>query len=142
MESNERLVLRLPSDLKAMFSTLCESEGVTVSSKIKAMMINELNQKLISVKLQTIPKSMPRKPKNIAKNDFSDVKATTPLESDKGSLEGSKMSFNDGFNKLLELVDDDTEINHSYSAIPPVLKNNIQSAINAQNRRKNEKKKR
>ena len=35
MESNERLVLRLPSDLKAMFTALCESENITVSAKNK-----------------------------------------------------------------------------------------------------------
>jgi len=46
MESNERLMLRLPSDLKAMFTALCESENITVSAKLKNMMANEIQQKL------------------------------------------------------------------------------------------------
>jgi hypothetical protein len=119
MESNERLMLRLPSDLKAMFSTLCESEGVTVSSKIKAMMINELNQKLISVKLQTIPKSMPRKQKNVSVSLSDDIQATTLPQNTQTHLKTQNSAVS---------VD--------------LVKNPMQSAINAKNKRKTKQKKR
>lgn len=45
MESNDRLVMRLPSDLKAMFTALCESENVTVAAKLKNMMVDEIKKK-------------------------------------------------------------------------------------------------
>lgn len=45
MESNDRLVLRLPSYLKAAFTALCESENITVAAKLKKMMVDELNKK-------------------------------------------------------------------------------------------------
>ena len=45
MESNDRLVLRLPSDLKTLFTALCETENITVSAKLKNMMVDELNKK-------------------------------------------------------------------------------------------------
>lgn len=94
MESNERLVLRLPSDLKAMFTALCESENITVSAKLKKMMANEIQQKLNRAMFhQTQLELMPRAQKN-------------------------------------SLVSSD------------LVKSPIQSALNAQNKRKAKKKKR
>lgn len=45
MESNDRLLLRLPSDLKTLFTALCKTENITVSAKLKKMMVDELNKK-------------------------------------------------------------------------------------------------
>ena len=141
MESNERLVLRLPSDLKAMFTALCESENITVSAKLKKMMANEIQQKLNRAMFhQTQLELIPRKQKKAPVSHSDNIQATTLPPINKKPLKASKVDLNElskFANPLLSLVDDETEIN-----IKQTVSNPVQSAINAQNRRKNKKKKR
>lgn len=42
------ILIRLPSELKAMYRSLCDSRGVTVSSELRSFMIEQIN-------LATIP---------------------------------------------------------------------------------------
>lgn len=70
MESNDRLVLRLPSYLKATFTALCESENITVAAKLKNMMLDELNKKNARVlhhqnQLEMMPTSLKKEVKAI-----------------------------------------------------------------------------
>ena len=44
IKSDDRLVLRVPKDLKAEFIALCDYENVTISAKIKNLMQNEVNK--------------------------------------------------------------------------------------------------
>lgn len=91
MESNERLVLRLPSDLKAMFTALCESENITVSAKLKNMMANEIQQKLNRAMFhQTQLELMPRKQKNVHITPSDDIQATTLPEQEKTPVNAQK----------------------------------------------------
>ena len=91
MESNERLVLRLPSDLKAMFTALCESENITVSAKLKNMMANEIQQKLDRAMFhQKQLEMMPRKPKNSEISHSDDIQATTLPQQDKTPVNAQK----------------------------------------------------
>lgn len=91
MESNERLVLRLPSDLKAMFTALCESENITVSAKLKNMMANEIQQKLNRAMFhQTQLELMPRKQKKAHISPSDDIQATTIPQQDKTPVNAQK----------------------------------------------------
>lgn len=91
MESNERLVLRLPSDLKAMFTALCESENITVSAKLKNMMANEIQQKLNRAMFhQTQLELMPRKQKNAHIIPSDDIQATTLPQQEKTPVNAQK----------------------------------------------------
>ena len=91
MESNERLVLRLPSDLKAMFTALCESENITVSAKIKKLMADEIQQKLNRAMFhQTQLEMMPRTQKKPPINPSDDVQATTLPQTEKTPLNAQK----------------------------------------------------
>ena len=120
MESNERLVLRLPSDLKAVFTALCESENITVSAKLKNIMANEIQQKLDRAMFhQKQLEMMPRKPKNSEISHSDDIQATTLPQTTQTSLKTQ--------NSLVSV---------------DLVKNPIQSALNAQNKRKTKKKKR
>ena len=120
MESNERLVLRLPSDLKAMFTALCESENITVSAKIKKLMADEIQQKLNRAMFhQTQLEMMPRTHKKPPISHSDDVQATTLLDNNQTSLKTQNSAVS---------VD--------------LVKNPMQSAMNAQNKRKTKKKKR
>lgn len=120
MESNERLVLRLPSDLKAMFTALCESENITVSAKLKKMMANEIQQKLNRAMFhQNQLEMMPRTQKKPPISPSDDVQATTLLDNNQTSLKTQNSAVS---------VD--------------LVKNPIQAALNAQNKRKTKKKKR
>lgn len=120
MESNERLVLRLPSDLKAMFTALCESENITVSAKLKKMMANEIQQKLNRAMFhQNQLEMMPRTQKKPPISPSDDVQATTLLDNNQTSFKTQNSAVS---------VD--------------LVKNPIQAALNAQNKRKTKKKKR
>lgn len=120
MESNERLVLRLPSDLKAMFTALCESENITVSAKLKNMMANEIQQKLNRAMFhQTQLELMPRKQKNAPISHSDDIEATTLPQNTQTHLKTQNSAVS---------VD--------------LVKNPMQSAINAKNKRKTKQKKR
>ena len=120
MESNERLVLRLPSDLKAMFTALCESENITVSAKLKNMMANEIQQKVNrSMFHQRQLEMMPRTQKKPPISPSDDIKATTLPDNAQTSLKTQNSAVS---------VD--------------LVKNPMQSALNAQNKRKTKKKKR
>ena len=120
MESNERLMLRLPSDLKAMFTALCESENITVSAKLKKMMANEIQQKLNRAMFhQNQLEMMPRTQKKPPISHSDDVQATTLLDNTQTSLKTQNRAVS---------VD--------------LVKNPMQSAMNAQNKRKTKKKKR
>ena len=120
MESNERLVLRLPSDLKAMFTALCESENITVSAKLKNMMANEIQQKVNrSMFHQRQLEMMPRTQKKPSISPSDDIQATTLLDNTQTSLKTQNSAVS---------VD--------------LVKNPMQSAMNAQNKRKTKKKKR
>ena len=120
MESNERLVLRLPSDLKAMFTALCESENISVSAKLKKMMANEIQLKLDRAMFhQNQLELMPRKPKN------SPILNDTPI--------GGRVVADKPQNTL--------KTQNSPVSVD-LVKNPIQAALNAQNKRKTKKKKR
>lgn len=120
MESNERLVLRLPSDLKAMFTALCESENITVSAKLKNMMANEIQQKVNrSMFHQRQLEMMPRTQKKPPISPSDDIQATTLLDNTQTSLKTQNSAVS---------VD--------------LVKNPMQSAMNSQNKRKTKKKKR
>lgn len=119
MESNERLVLRLPSDLKAMFTALCESENITVSAKLKKMMANEIQQKLNRAMFhQNQLELMPRTQKN------------TPV-SHSDTIQASALPYNQ--QTSLKTQNNAVSVN--------LVKNPMQSAINAQNKRKSKRKK-
>lgn len=120
MESNERLVLRLPSDLKAMFTALCESENITVSAKLKNMMANEIQQKVNrSMFHQRQLEMMPRTQKKPPISPSDGIQATTLPDNTQTSLKTQNSAVS---------VD--------------LVKNPMQSAMNAQNKRKTKKKKR
>lgn len=120
MESNERLVLRLPSDLKAMFTALCESENISVSAKLKKMMANEIQQKLNRAMFhQNQLELMPRTQKKPPISPSDGIQATTLPDNTQTSLKTQNSAVS---------VD--------------LVKNPMQSAMNAQNKRKTKKKKR
>ena len=120
MESNERLVLRLPSDLKAMFTALCESENITVSAKLKNMMANEIQQKLDRAMFhQKQLEIMPRTHKKAVISHSDDIQASTLPQTTQTSLKTQNNAVS---------VD--------------LVKNPMQSAINAKNKRKTKQKKR
>ena len=120
MESNERLVLRLPSDLKAMFTALCESENITVSAKLKNMMANGIQQKVNrSMFHQRQLEMMPRTQKKPPISPSDGIQATTLPDNTQTSLKTQNSAVS---------VD--------------LVKNPMQSAMNAQNKRKTKKKKR
>lgn len=134
MQSDDRLVLRLPGDLKAMFTALCENEGVSISAKIKTLMANEVAKKVAHIaEEQVMPKKPIWKHKNKPLSDFQDV-IVTPLPDD---IEMPVNASQCKINPLLDLINKDTEVNYI-----SVKNNPVQSAINAQNKRKPKKKKR
>lgn len=131
MQSDDRLVLRLPSDLKAMFTALCENEGVSISAKLKEMMASEVQKKLDkSMYRQDSFELMPRKPVKVSASHSKVVVGTTLPEKNNPPL-------NVKIGSLFDLIDEDTEVN-----FVPVKNNPVQSAINAQNKRKPKRKKR
>lgn len=127
IKSDDRLVLRVPKDLKAEFIALCDYENVTISAKIKNLMQNEVN------KMRIQSEYMLRTQKNRAKNDFENIQASTLPQKNKTPVNANTEQIN----PLFALIDSDTEINYI-----SVEKSSMQSAINAQNKRKPKRKKR
>ena len=137
MESNERLVLRLPSDLKAMFTALCESENITVSAKLKNMMANEIQQKLNrSTFHQRHMEMFPAKPRKSRITPSDDVQASTLPETNNIAIDAQKtqnspiMQFNNENNGI--------QNPHTGEVDPNKL---LLSAINSAKLRQNKKKK-
>ena len=103
-----------------MFTALCESENITVSAILKNMMADEIQKKLDrSMFHQRQLEMMPRKPKKPPISHSDDVQATTLLDNNQTSLKTQNSAVS---------VD--------------LVKNPMQSAMNAQNKRKTKKKKR
>jgi hypothetical protein len=137
MESNERLVLRLPSDLKAMFTALCESENISVSAKLKNMMANEIQQKLNrSTFHQRHMEMFPAKPRKSRITPSDDVQASTLPETNNIAIDAQKtqnspiMQFNNENNGI--------QNPHTGEVDPNKL---LLSAINSAKLRQNKKKK-
>lgn len=137
MESNERLVLRLPSDLKAMFTALCESENISVSAKLKNMMANEIQQKLNrSTFHQRHMEMFPAKPRKPRITPSDDVQASTLPETNNIAIDAQKtqnspiMQFNNENNGI--------QNPHTGEVDPNKL---LLSAINSAKLRQNKKKK-
>ena len=74
-----------------------------------------------------------RTQKNRAKNDFENIQASTLPQKNKTPVNANTEQIN----PLFALIDSDTEINYI-----SVEKSSMQSAINAQNKRKPKRKKR
>ena len=137
MESNERLVLRLPSDLKAMFTALCESENITVSAKLKNMMANEIQQKLDRAMFhQKQLEMMPRKPKNSEISHSNDIEATTLPETNNIAIDAQRTQNS----PIIQFNDENNGIQnpHTGEINPNKL---LLSAINSSKLRQNKKKK-
>lgn len=137
MESNERLVLRLPSDLKAMFTALCESENISVSAKLKNMMANEIQQKLNrSTFHQRHMEMFPAKPRKSRITPSDEVQASTLPETNNIAIDAQKtqnspiMQFNNENNGI--------QNPHTGEVDPNKL---LLSAINSAKLRQNKKKK-
>lgn len=137
MESNERLVLRLPSDLKAMFTALCESENISVSAKLKNMMANEIQQKLNrSTFHQRHMEMFPAKPRKSRITPSDEVRASTLPETNNIAIDAQKtqnstiMQFNNENNGI--------QNPHTGEVDPNKL---LLSAINSAKLRQNKKKK-
>ena len=137
MESNERLVLRLPSDLKAMFTALCESENISVSAKLKNMMANEIQQKLNRATFhQRHMEMFPAKPRKSRITPSDDVQASTLPETNNIAIDVQKtqnspiMQFNNENNGI--------QNPHTGEVDPNKL---LLSAINSAKLRQNKKKK-
>lgn len=137
MESNERLVLRLPSDLKAMFTALCESENISVSAKLKNMMANEIQQKLNRATFhQRHMEMFPAKPRKSHITPSDDVQASTLPETNNIAIDAQKkqnspiMQFNNENNGI--------QNPHTGEVDPNKL---LLSAINSAKLRQNKKKK-
>ena len=137
MESNERLVLRLPSDLKAMFTALCESENISVSAKLKNMMANEIQQKLNrSTFHQRHMEMFPAKPRKSRITPSNDVQASTLPETNNIAIDAQKtqnspiMQFNNENNGIQNPHTGEVDTNKL-----------LLSAINSAKLRQNKKKK-
>ena len=137
MESNERLVLRLPSDLKAMFTALCESENISVSAKLKNMMANEIQQKLNRATFhQRHMEMFPAKPRKSHITPSDDVQASTRPETNNIAIDAQKtqnspiMQFNNENNGIQNPHTGEVDTNKL-----------LLSAINSAKLRQNKKKK-
>lgn len=120
IKSDEKILFRLPADLKSMFTALCENENVTVSAKLKKMIGEEVQRKLdMSQYRQMQSELMPRTQKKPSISPSDDIQATTLLDNTQTSLKTQNRAVS---------VD--------------LVKNPMQSAMNAQNKRKTKKKKR
>lgn len=119
MLSNDRLVLRIPSDLKALFVTICEKENISVSAKIKELIAKEVQNTLDkSMYHQKQVQMFPNKPKIVSNSTKVD---NNPL-----------MQFSNENNSIQNPHTGDIEVNRLVS-----------NAINsAKIRKKNKKKKR
>ena len=137
MESNERLMLRLPSDLKAMFTALCESESITVSAKLKNMMADEIQKKLDrSMFHQRQLEMMPRKPKKPPVSHFEPQQATTLPQENKTPVNAlqSEITTLDKFFDSSNGIQD----RHTGEINPNLL---LASALNSSKKRQNKTKK-
>ena len=137
MESNERLVLRLPSDLKAMFTALCESENISVSAKLKNMMANEIQQKLNrSTFHQRHMEMFPAKPRKSRITPSDDVQASTLPETNNIAIDAQKTQNS----PIIQFNDENNGIQnpHTGEINPNKL---LLSAINSSKLRQNKKKK-
>ena len=137
MESNERLVLRLPSDLKAMFTALCESENISVSAKLKNMMANEIQQKLNrSTFHQRHMEMFPAKPRKSRITPSDDIQASTLPETNNIAIDAQKTQNS----PIIQFNDENNGIQnpHTGEINPNKL---LLSAINSAKLRQNKKKK-
>lgn len=123
MSNDVNINIRISKDLKAVFTTLCENEGITVSAKIKNLMLVEISKKLNISEVGVKPIS--KTPKKRPNGDFKTPQATTLAENIKTSQNVSKEQI-------------DLCCNSDNQKTTSLL----QSALNAQNKRKSKKKKR
>ena len=91
IKSDEKILFRLPADLKSMFTALCENENVTVSAKLKKMIGEEVQRKLdMSQYRQMQSELMPRKQKNALISPSESIQATTLPQQDKTPVNAQK----------------------------------------------------
>lgn len=91
IKSDEKIVFRVPADLKAMFTALCDNENITVSAKLKKLMGDEVQRKLTMSQYRQIQSDlMPRKQKNVHITPSDDIQATTLPEQEKTPVNAQK----------------------------------------------------
>ena len=91
IKSDEKILFRLPADLKSMFTALCENENVTVSAKLKKMIGEEVQRKLdMSQYRQMQSELMPRKQNKVHISRSDDIQATTLPEQEKTPVNAQK----------------------------------------------------
>ena len=91
IKSDEKILFRLPADLKSMFTALCENENVTVSAKLKKMIGEEVQRKLdMSQYRQMQSELMPRKQKKAPISPSGDIQTTTPPQKEKTPVNAQK----------------------------------------------------
>lgn len=91
IKSDEKILFRLPADLKSMFTALCENENVTVSAKLKKMIGEEVQRKLdMSQYRQMQSELMPRKQNKSHISRSDDIQATTLPQQDKTPVNAQK----------------------------------------------------
>ena len=91
IKSDEKILFRLPADLKSMFTALCENENVTVSAKLKKMIGEEVQRKLdMSQYRQMQSELMPRKQNKAYISRSDDIQATTLPQQDKTPVNAQK----------------------------------------------------
>jgi hypothetical protein len=91
IKSDEKILFRLPADLKSMFTALCENENVTVSAKLKKMIGEEVQRKLdMSQYRQMQSELMPRKQNKAHISRSDDIQATTLPQQDKTPVNAQK----------------------------------------------------
>lgn len=91
IKSDEKILFRLPADLKSMFTALCENENVTVSAKLKKMIGEEVQRKLdMSQYRQMQSELMPRKQKKAPISPSGDIQTTTLPQKEKTPVNAQK----------------------------------------------------
>ena len=137
IKSDEKIVFRVPADLKAMFTALCDNENITVSAKLKKLMGDEVQRKLTMSQYRQIQSDlMPRKQKNVPVNHSESIQASTLPQQDKTPVNAlqSEITTLDKFFDSSNGIQD----RHTGEINPNLL---LASALNSSKKRQNKTKK-